>query len=78
MQQNGDLKVWIYREERKQEISEPPMKEFKFKSYYLGVCCILKSTVFKKKKSVIQLLHKNSWKRGDIVQGIFLNVSSKP
>ena len=51
MQQNGDLKVWIYREERKQEISEPPMKEFKFKSYYLGVCCILKSTVFKKKKS---------------------------
>ena len=26
----------------------------------------------------IQLLHKNSWKRGDILHGIFLNVLSQP
>lgn len=27
MKRNGDLKMQIYKEERKQEISEPPMKE---------------------------------------------------
>ena len=64
MQQNGDLKVWIYREERKQEISEPPMKEFKFKSYYLGVCCILKGTVFKKKKALYNFYIRTLGKEG--------------